>query len=118
MNRPALVTLAVLLLTGVTGLALERSKTPQRSVPVGPSRTAPTQARTTPAQGGAITSAPAPAVQNSRSDEPVVTERGNPTTTPPAMHLDPARQDLPFHHEVRPLGSGTTSFSAHLTDPI
>ncbi|HQW87328.1 MAG TPA: hypothetical protein PLH93_09095, partial [Flavobacteriales bacterium] len=116
MNRHALLPLAVLLLTGVTTTAQERISTPQRSVPSGPTRTTPSPSRTTPMVGGSIATQPARTVQNGRSDERVVTERGTPTTAPPAMHLDPARQDLPFHHEVRPLGMGTTSFSAHLTN--
>lgn len=116
MIRPLHLPLAILLFTGVAATAQERTAPPQRSVPTGPTRTAPTPVRTNPTVGAVPPTQPTRSVQNSRNDERVVTERGTPATAPRAMHLDPARQDLPFHHEVRPLGSGTTSFSAHLTN--
>lgn len=112
MARPLSLPLAVLLLTGLSAAAQERQATPQRSVPAGPTRAVPTPA---PVRGTAPTAQPGTAPANTRSDERVVTERASAAAPARAMHLDPARQDLPYFHEVRPLGAGTTSFSAHLT---
>ncbi len=111
MSRTHVLTLGSVLLACLPALAQQRSAPTPRTTPTPPPRSTPALLPGALPPAARPSGTPAPA----GLEERVVTERGQPTPAPKALHLDPSRQDLPYHHEAHPLGRGTTSFSAHLT---